>query len=784
VLLDGRRLGGAGNKGDFVDLSLLPTIAVGRVEVMLDGASALYGSDAVGGVVNIRMRRDVDGGEVRLRGGTSPAGGASEAQIGVLVGRTWSTGNVLLAYEGYERGRLTAQSRSYTRSADLRPFGGSDFRSTNAFPGNVVGVNPATGVSGPHFGILPGQNGIGLTPASFKAGAVNLTDPQQGIDILPDQRRRSLYGAFRQDLTDRLEVSGDATYSDRLATARIGASTATFTVGRANPFFVSPNGATTNSIAYSFAGELPPPRVEGSADTFSATLGARLRAGRDWNVDSYAGYAEETDQSVSSGFVNTAILAEALGNVADNRATAYSAARDGFFNPFTGLAANPASVTGPLGSGASSTTGKTDLYTANVQADGPVLHLPGGDAKLALGANIRREGFRRTGTNFLSTATPTPQAPVSGERTVKALFAEVLVPLVGPENGVRGVRTFDLSGALRWEDYSDFGRTLNPKLGIVWGLNDEVRLRATYGESFRAPGLGDLHSAQIFQAINFPLGATRLLSLALTGGNPDLKPETAKSWTLTADYAPAWASGLHLSASWFNVDFKSRVDRPVQQNVAGALSDPRFVDFVRRISPAANPADLALVNAVLAEQAADGIRGLNPPSAYGAIVDIRAVNSSALEVEGLDLQATYQREAWGGRLSAGLNASRLFRYEQSLTPTTAPFDLVGLATYPAKLRGRATLDWSRDRFGLGTALNYIAAFHDTTGARIESQTTLDLQVRLIPPKPFTNTTLLLTVRNAFDTGPPFYNNPLGYAFDPGNADPIGRFVALQLSKTW
>lgn len=785
VLLDGRRLSGAGNKGDFVDLSLLPTIAVARVEVVLDGASALYGSDAVGGVVNIRMRRDVDGGEVRLRAGTSTGGGAGEAQLGLLVGRRWSTGNAVLAYEGFLRDSLSAASRSYTRSADLRPYGGSDFRSTSAFPGNIVAVNPATGVSGPFYGIPAGQAGTGLTAASFTPGAINLTSPQSGIDILPDQRRHSLYGAFRQELTGWLELSGDLNYSDRAATSRIGASTSTFTVGRANPYFVSPTGAASHSIAYSFSGILPAPVIRGTAESLTATLGAKLRGGHDWSVDGYAGYAEEADVSDASGFVNTAILAEALGNVVDNPATAYSPTRDGYFNPFSGLASVPASIAGPLGSGYSITSGETKLYTANLQADGPVFRLPGGEAKLALGANARRESFGRTGTNFLSTATPGPQAPVSGRRTVKALFAEVLVPLVGEANALPGVHRLEVSGALRWEDYSDFGRTLNPKVGLVWSPRDDVRVRATYGESFRAPGLGDLYSAQFTQAANFPVGAARVLGLVRTGGNPGLEPETARSWTTSVDYNPAWAAGLRLSASWFDIHFKDRVDRPVSQNLAGALTDTRFVDFVRRLTPATDAADLALVNALLAEPAANNIRGLNPTTSYLAVVDNRAVNTSALSVRGLDVQATYGREVMDGRLNLALNASRLFEYSQALTPTSPSSDLLGLATYPARLRGRSSLDWTRGALSLGGAVNYTGHFRDAAGARIKALATLDLQARLAGgPDRFSGAALTLTVRNAFDTHPPFYNNPFGYAFDPGNADVIGRFVAVQVSRTW
>ena len=786
VLLNGRRLGGAGTQGDFTDLSTIPTIAVDRVEILLDGASAIYGSDAVGGVVNVILRKDLDGGEFRIRGGTSTDGGASEGQLGFVQGHVWSTGSVLIAYEGDLRGRLSADDRRYTRSADLREFGGSDFRLTNAFPGNIVGINPATGVSGPFYGIPAGQDGLGLTPSSFHAGVLNLTSPQDGVDILPDQRTQSLYADFHQDLGDRFELSGDAHYGFRIAEAAGAAPTSTLTVTPKDPFFVSPNGAASNQIRYDFDGELPNPVTRATAQSFSATLGGRYQLPHDWAANSYLAYAQEIDTGRSTGLVNSAILGEALGNTPDNPATAYSPARDGYFNPYTGVAANPAVVMQAIGSGFTDSRSKTGITSADLQVDGPLLTLPGGALKLAFGGNVRRETFVTSGTNFLSSVTPIAQQRITGDRTVAAAFAETRIPLVGPDNPLPLVAALEVAAAVRYEHYSDFGSTTNPKVGVTWKPIDDLALRATYGRSFRAPGLSDLGEAALFSPINFPLGTGRVLSLALQGGNPDLKPETATSWTFGADYSPSWLSGLRLSATGFRIDFRNRIDRPVFQNLAGALSDPRFVDFVQRITPATNPADLARISALLNDPAAAAARGLNPATSYLAIVDIRAVNTGELMVNGLDLQASYHGvHAFGGELAFDGTLSRLFKYSEALTPTSAPISLLGQVIYPAKLRGRLSTDWTRGGFSLGATVNYLGAFHDTTGARIDDQTTLDLQARVeLPASVMQKTALTLTVRNVFDTAPPFYNNPLGYAFDAANADVVGRFVALQLTRSW
>ncbi|HEX5263487.1 MAG TPA: TonB-dependent receptor, partial [Phenylobacterium sp.] len=393
VLIDGRRLAGSGLRGDFADLSTLPTIAIQRVEVLLDGASALYGSDAVGGVVNVILRRDLEGGEVRAEAGVATAGGPQEEQVGAVLGHTWSTGGVMVAYETYRRTAMDASERSYTSSADLRPFGGTDHRSVFSFPGNILVKDPITGLATPTYGIPPGQSGVGLKPSDFTAGALNLQSPQLGSDILPDQRQQSVFLTARQSLTPDIEVTGDLRYGERKVRSAIAAQTSTVSVTRANPFFVSPIGATSEQIDYSFEGELGNPVSRALAQNLSSSLGASANVGGDWRVQGYLGFSQERDSNTNSGLLNSALLSEALGNVADRPTTVFSTAVDGFFNPFTGKPANRAAVLGAIGAGFSHVTTITQVSTADLQADGTLFRLPAGAVKLAVGGQFRRETF-------------------------------------------------------------------------------------------------------------------------------------------------------------------------------------------------------------------------------------------------------------------------------------------------------------------------------------------------------------------------------------------------------
>jgi iron complex outermembrane receptor protein len=780
VLVDGRRMAGSGLNGAFADVSTLPTAAVDRVEVLLDGASALYGSDAVGGVVNVILRKDFDGAETRLRVGGATGGGAFERQLAQTFGKTWTSGHALISYEHWQRDHVAAEDRPYTASADLRPLGGTDHRLFYSHPGNILALVGNEYV--PTWAVPAGQLGVGLTPASFKAGTVNYENQRSQSDIMPEQNRDAVYVALGQRLTPGLELSGDLRLSRRKYELALPGSVTIFAVTNANPYFVSPDGGSNNVIGYAFTDELGPLRATGNATSVAASLSADVDLGGTWRANVYGAYAQDVTRRDGRGRLNSRFLNEALGTIPDDPATTYNAARDGYFNPYGDDGTNKKAVLDFIGSGYTLTRYVSTVKTLNGQADGTLLTLPGGAVKLAVGGQYREEHFDTRTISMTSRATPTTTLTGPFDRKILAGFAELRVPLVGESNARPGLQRLELSLAGRIEHYDDVGTTRNPKVGVVWTPTESVNVRASYGTSFRAPSLPEVFQTQDGGPSFLAQGATSKLVFLRYGGNEDLQPESATSWTAGIDYSSRIVPGLRLSATWFDTEFEDQIGTPVFENIDNVLGNSAYAPFVQTLSPT-NGADQAKLAALLAGTTS---AGLYPTTAYAAIVDGRNVNTGGLHVQGLDLTARYGLPVGGGHLDLSSSASYLLDYERKVTPGSAWLSLLNQARQPVDLRAKLGASWTRQAWSLTGGLNYVDAYKTALGTSIASWTTIDTQIswRAQGSGWTKGLSATLSVQNLFDTDPPFYDDPQGVGYDTANADPLGRFVSFQLTKRW
>jgi outer membrane receptor protein involved in Fe transport len=784
VLINGRRMAGAGMMGDFADISMIPVAAVARIEVLTDGASALYGSDAVGGVVNIVLRDRYDGAETRARFGGSTRSDLGQYQLAQTLGRSWDTGSVLLTAEYQRRDRLAASRRDYAASTDLRPFGGTDHSVFYSQPGTVLVVDPTTFALTPGYAIPAGQDGTALTPGSFVPGK-NTSNYRATMDLLPTQERGSVYLALSQAVGSHVTLNAEARYSDRRFSAYSYPPMAVLTVTPANPYFVSPNGSSIDYIAYSFANETGGSKSTGEVQSRSLAFGAKVDLPAAWRIDTYALHAEELSDYRSSGLLNSTFLNEALGRTADTPATAYSAARDGYFNPFIGTGRNNATVLAFVTQGfeANRTVGRLDA--GSLSADGPLWRLPAGAVRLAVGAQLRAEGLKKVGETWTSGLTPVPTQSRYGDRTVGSLFAEIRAPLFGDGYRRAGLERLELSAAIRTERYQGGLQSTVPKFGIVWSPISSWTAKATYGRSFRAPSLGELNDPTRATPITLTANGASVLTLLVYGGNPDLKPETAQSWTAGLEYAPA-NRPIRINATLFNTKFENRIGEPAINNLSTVLTASDLAPFRQFVTPASSASDLALVQGYL-QYATSATAALYPPQSYRAIADGRYVNAGAFEVQGLDLTGSYKLSVHDDPVVLSGNLSWLMSYSRKITSVAQKTELVGTAENPADLRARLSAAWTHGPLTTSLSLNHTGDLHTAMGARLHSQTTADLQLQYVSPAKggaMRGAALALTVQNLFDAAPPFYDSPQGVGFDAANYDVNGRVIALQLTKAW
>jgi outer membrane receptor protein involved in Fe transport len=766
----------AGAYGSFTDISLIPTTAIDHIEVLADGASAIYGSDAVAGVVNIALRNKFEGAETRARFGTAD-GDYSEIQASQIFGRAWETGNFVVAYEYYRRSNLLTDSRAFARE-DLRPFGGGDYRSGYANPGTIV-------AGGRLFAIPAGQDGSQLVPSDLIPGQSNRRDSREGADLLPKQQRHSAYASLEQEVAPGVTLFGNVLYAARKfhrLYSQADSQTA-ITVPTTNPFYVDPAGTGRPiSVRYGLIDDLGQPVREGTVKVVSAAAGGRLEMGR-WQADLSGVYGLERDSQTTFNIRNSARLAQALADT--NPATA--------FNPFgDGSHTDPATIDRVRGSYAYRT--RNEYWSATAKADGPLFSLPGGDVKLAFGTEYREE--KMTSTETLDTATLTPvtsaRTDFPGGRNVLAGYGELFIPLFSEENARGGLRKLALSIAGRIERYSDFGTTTNPRVGLTWEPAEGLRLRGTFGKSFRAPlpsevAQGPLYNGYLAYQLpdsSKPAGFSNVL--LVLGNDPQMGPERATTWTASLDLEPRFLPGLGLTLTYYSVGYKDRI--------ADVTADA--FNFLEKRTIYASLINDSPSTAQIADLYARG-EFSNPfglaETDITAIINAQRQNLSSVKQSGLDFDLHYDFKLGGGAAQAGIDGSYIFKIDQAITASSPPQNVVNQVGSPIDLRLRGRFAWSRDGFGLAASVNYTDGYRNTLLAakpRISSWTTTDLQLSYEVPRKhglLGGLTFSLGATNLFDRDPPYveyYNGDTAIGYDPENADPLGRVVSLQVTKRW
>jgi iron complex outermembrane receptor protein len=751
VLVDGHRLVGSAILQTYADPSIIPPGMIDRVEVLPDGGSAIYGSDAIGGVINFITRRKLNGAEVNGQYGFADNYKSTDANL--TVGRDWGRSSFMLSYAYAWHDNLLGIDRDYVTQNNT-PNGGTDFRATTCAPGNLTigGVSYA----------LPGR----------QPNTTNRCDTSDFVDIVPSEHRHSVYGTYNQEITDSLDFSLTGYYSLRETNARTAQLVTTGTITSANPFFRPVGTETAQSVAFGYDTVFGPNLSNPAKfDSWGFTPTLTMGLANDWQIRGMLNYGHSYS-STRERVINAAAAASALA--ATTPATA--------LNPYDLTATNP-SVLQAIYDNTNFSEAKQELAELRAVADGRVFTLPGGDVRLAIGAEYHYENLDPRLVNGPSTASIVVTSRSS--RNVKSVYGELLVPVFGTDNGRAGLRGLDVSLSLRYDDYSDVGHTTNPKIGFTYRPLESLSFRANYGTSFHAPSLADTSNTIDSRITFLPLSPWRTASsppsdlfrptFFISGGTPTLKPEEADTYSIGMDFRSTFVDGLNVSLTYFNIRFRDAIGIGAIFAGSSYFADP-------------TNAGLYILNPTIDQvrNMAGGVR-LDAFASYEAafagappyvVADVKRYNRGAINTDGLDFSTSFSRRTDFGSWSASVGGTYLLDRESSsskanvfsdnLRNGTGRLNLVAAASVRiAAVTARATYSY-RDGYPILGLVNQ---------TRVASFAPVDLYVGYDFAD---DLNVSLHVDNAFDRDPPYVNNNTG----TGNGSTYGRMIGIGLRKSF
>lgn len=689
VLVNGRRMSTYGLADDgtrnFVDLNSLPLEAVERVEILKDGASAIYGADAVGGVVNVILRKNYTGAQVGASyGQTGKSDGQTTRAFGTVgFGNIDSDKyNVFFTLEASKQKNIWAKDRGFIGQVDLTPFGYYDV---------------ANGANRPYFGLGPSSNspyGVIRNPANN--ARVNLIpcdatlkDPSTGLcrynrldeqEVQPDIERLNLFARGTLQLTPSVLGYAELGYFNTISRANgtLGANndTGVFLPGDPfNPLVVhnpmnfpashpdNPYGVDRTLFYVPF--ELGGRDQKTDNKVFRGVAGLQGSA-FGWDYDAGLLYARSELKNSNYGFIVYDVMQAALDN-GTYRITRPSLTAPSLTDPSVLAAVSPTLETTPVNS----------VTSIDFKASRGLMPLPGGDLGLALGAEYRREKADSPPVPGTDTGAIVGlgYAAFNMSRNVWAVYGELSAPVT---------KWLELNGAVRYDHYSDFGNSTTPKVGFKLKPIDQVVIRGTYAEAFRAPGAAEVGGSS-FGFTTFGI---------LSQGNPDIKPEKAKSYTLGVILEPV--RDLSATLDYWKVDRTNEIIQADPNSIIGNL--PTTGTPLTRI-PGAQPNTFIYYDA-------DGN--------IGTVTGFYQ-NAAKTKTDGYDLDLRHRMSLGAaGRLSAQLNWTHINKYERTDQDGNT-FEYQGTHGPLVQSAGggapkdRATLAFNYDRgaWGATLAVNYV-----------------------------------------------------------------------------
>ena len=780
VLINGRRMASYGQAQNitqsFVDLNSIPLAAIERIEILKDGASALYGADAVAGVMNIVLRKDYQGAEYSVGYQTDLDGDAPQTTLSAIFGGGNDTTDFTLTFNYVDREALFYSDRDFSVTADQRPRGGTDQRSLFGSPPTLYSFADGTFTAASN---CPSTiNALGGTACSF-----NFND---FINFYPDSERYSTSLFLNHEISDTVNLYVDMglNINKSVNIAAPAPWTSTYTAfGDSTVSVLSPeqqalrNTTPFRNLMVYFPAENPfnptgedlgllyrpvdfgPRTGDTTGNTYRLNTGVEgLIPNTTWDYDIGVGYARSNVLVENRNAINGVALQRLFLGTPDPSGSGEIL----YYNPFEPNPQNVIDFARVVFEQRNVSWEKS--FVANFT--GSIFELPAGDAGLAVGMEYREQLFSNEADPLRNSGglVGTGRAnDTFGERDITSAYAEVSLPLLD---------TLEVQLAARYEDYSDFGTTTNPKIGIRWQPMPSLLLRASYGESFRAPSLPELFGGVVsaFPSIVDPVrcpdpagaqpgvnGNAPDLTPADCGngqtrvdnaGNPLLDPEESDSINFGVVWEPDSIDGLVVGFDYFQIEHENIIVQ-LPLNTILAINNPTQV-----IRPGGPGSQISLVN--------------------------RSFNNGAFqEVSGFDLTVAYRFDLWGGVM--GLSNTATYYDKFDFAPIVldannnpvpgAPIDGTGnvvLGDFP-QLRDNFSVSFSRGNHSINGTAHYRSGLRTnranslTGSADTASFTTLDVSYTYLVGN---DSKFQIGCINCTDRDP---------VFDPNNNEEAGYF---------
>ena len=755
VLVNGRRVAissfAESVTTNFVDINSIPLAAIERVEVLKDGASAVYGSDAVAGVVNIVLRKDFEGFEVTAGYGNTLDTDNDEKTFSAIWGINGdNNSNVTFIFDYVKNSTLMNKDRGHIGSADQSNLGGQDFRSSRGFPGRFI-VDGTTTID-PN---CPADNSAGDT-CVYDYGPWNL--------LIPEAERTGLTFLGHRDLADKLEIFTEIAVQHNTSIVQ-GAPTpldeeALLSVPLDHPN--NPFGDVSSiDVGRYRTVDAGPRQWDVETDNLRMVLGFRGEINQwKWELSAQRARSESMQTgSRSQGWVRTDFLQTQIDA--------------GLYNPFGGTY-NPQSVIDEITTSLVR-VGKSELSSLEALVNTEFAEMAGGTAAVALGLEYRDESISDLPDDQFQRGLifGTESVSASAKRDISSAFIEISLPILS---------TVSMTLAARYDEYSDFGSTANPMVNMRWAATEKISLRASWGTGFRAPslaqiGLGPSQQSQFFTdtygcAINSAYCATTDYTINFSG-NSELEPEKSESFNIGLIVEASEA--LRLSLDYWEITQEEKID----EVPFGYIYQQNCNDQNSTVCTRAAP---------LAGQPLGGL----------LLINSSFINIGEQSAKGIDLGVSFRSDFAQGELTLKLDYSYLAQFERvELDADGVSFisrDLAGEYEYP-KHRWLASADWQASVWGLNANLNYTGEFEDTpdfdfdgtldyqnhSSRTVDSLVTLNVQARFTG---FANTRVSFGIDNTLDEDPPFAigdgdSDLYGYVSSQHN--PRGRFVYGKVS---